>query len=80
MDCESHHPIDLKRPDFSSARHLFDLAAKSLNPQVEQIARLGRALLSKLMEEEGLRRSKPSSERESHIDVFKVGNAALYRQ
>jgi hypothetical protein len=70
--CSSKTPIERNKADLSTASALFESAATSFNPQVEEIARLGKYILTKLREEESLRSLTPLSHREPLAEIFKV--------
>ena len=70
--CSSRTPIERNKADLSTASALFESAASSFNPQVEEIGRLGRYILVKLKEEESMRSLTPVPHREPLAEVFKV--------
>lgn len=65
--------IERNKQDFTTASFMFTAATASFSPQVEQIARLGKALLTKLLEEESARNMVGVNHREPLAEVFKVG-------
>lgn len=67
--------IERNKQDFTTASLIFTSATASFNPQVEQIARLGKALLTKLLDEESSRSMVPLAHREPLAEVFKVSAA-----
>lgn len=74
--CTSRTPIDRNKADLSTASALFESAATSFNPQIEEIARLGKHLLAKLREEESVRSLTPVPHREPLAEVFKASLTA----
>lgn len=75
--CSSAAPLERNKADLSTASALFEAAASSFNPQVEELARLGRFILSKLREEESMRSLTPMATREPLSEVFKRTAASV---
>lgn len=64
--------LERNKRDLPNVAYTFGAAAASFSPQVQQLARLGKSLLPKLLEEASARNMVPIPHREAISEVFKV--------